>query len=162
MLRFRRFLTIHGEMQLCAQEDALTRLYLPGEPFENCANSEDPLLLRAEAELLEYLRGSRRAFSVPLAPRGTAFQSAVWTAVSAIPYGQTRCYAEIARQTGCPRAARAVGSANRQNPLPILIPCHRVIGKNASLTGYKGGMALKRALLALENPRRWSLPACTI
>ena len=109
-----------------------------------------PLLMQAEAELAEYFAGRRRAFSVPLCMRGTEFQLKVWRALGEIPYGETATYAEIAGRIGNPSACRAVGMANNRNPLPIFVPCHRVIGADGSLTGYAGGLDAKRALLELE------------
>lgn len=107
-------------------------------------------LARPAIELDEYFRGRRRRFDIPLDIRGTAFEQDVWRAVSRIPYGQTRSYQDIAAAVGRPRALRAVGLANRRNPLPLVIPCHRVIGKQGQLTGYAGGLPLKAELLALE------------
>ena len=102
------------------------------------------------AQLAEYFTGRRRAFDLPLGPEGTAFQRTVWLALREIPYGETRSYAELARSIGKPRASRAVGLANGANPLPIIVPCHRVIGADGSLTGFGGGLDIKRKLLALE------------
>ncbi len=99
-------------------------------------------------ELAEYFAGERRAFSVPLTPAGSEFQRSVWRALVAIPYGETISYGELARRVGS--VARAVGTANGSNPLPIIVPCHRVIGADGSLTGFGGGLAIKRALLELE------------
>jgi methylated-DNA-[protein]-cysteine S-methyltransferase len=104
----------------------------------------------AIAELTEYFRGVRRVFTVPLAPVGTPFQQRVWRALLDIPYGETTSYGELARQLGQPNASRAVGLANGTNPIPVIIPCHRVIGANGSLTGYGGGLPIKQRLLALE------------
>lgn len=101
-------------------------------------------------QLSEYFSGTRTEFDIPLAPRGTPFQKLVWQELRRIPYGQTRTYAEIATAIGKPGAARAVGMACNRNPLWIVIPCHRVVGKNGSLTGYAGGLDLKRFLLELE------------
>ena len=115
---------------------------------------EDPaadVLTAAARELAEYFAGVRRTFDLPLAPRGTDFQRRVWRALAAIPYGRTQSYGEIARRIGRPAAARAVGMANHRNPLPIIVPCHRVIGADGSLTGYGGGLDRKRWLLALEH-----------
>ncbi len=109
-----------------------------------------PLMERAFSELDEYFRGDRTAFTVPLKPRGTPFCQRCWKALETIPYGETRTYAQEAELIGNPKACRAVGMANRLNPLPILIPCHRVIGKNGSLTGYAGGLDVKEKLLTLE------------
>ncbi|WP_198372485.1 methylated-DNA--[protein]-cysteine S-methyltransferase [Roseomonas rosulenta] len=110
-----------------------------------------PLLLRAREQLQDYFDGTRSAFDLPLAPHGTAFQRKVWAALGTIPAGETRSYAQIARQVGC-RAARAIGQANGANPIPILIPCHRVVAADGSLGGYSGGEgeATKRYLLDLE------------
>jgi len=110
-----------------------------------------PPLLEARRQLAEYLAGDRRAFTLPLAPRGTEFERLVWQALVAIPYGETRSYAEVAAAIGRPAACRAVGRANGSNPIAIVIPCHRVIGSDGSLTGFGGGLPLKRFLLDLES-----------
>lgn len=102
-------------------------------------------------QIREYLSGVRRTFGLSLEPEGTAFQREVWDALCSIPYGETRTYGQIAAQIGRPRASRAVGMANHKNPISILIPCHRVIGANGSLTGYAGGLEIKKQLLALEH-----------
>ncbi|HTQ80446.1 MAG TPA: methylated-DNA--[protein]-cysteine S-methyltransferase, partial [Thermoanaerobaculia bacterium] len=102
------------------------------------------------AQLAQYFAGERQDFDLQLAPRGSAFQREVWDELYRIPYGVTISYAELAQRVGRPGAARAVGRANGTNPIPVIIPCHRVIGADGSLTGYGGGMPLKRALLALE------------
>lgn len=104
----------------------------------------------AAEQLAQYFAGSRRAFDLPLAPRGTDFQRAVWSELARVPYGSTVTYGELAGRVGRARASRAVGGANNRNPLPIVVPCHRVIGADGSLTGYGGGLERKRALLALE------------
>jgi methylated-DNA-[protein]-cysteine S-methyltransferase len=104
-------------------------------------------------QLAEYFSGKRTAFELDLAPRGTEFQLAVWNALLAIPYGDTISYAELARRIGKPSAVRAVGAANGANPIPVIIPCHRVIGSNGTLTGYGGGIERKQWLLALEGRR---------
>ncbi len=101
-------------------------------------------------QLDEYFTGERQAFDLALAAQGTPFQHQVWEAVRAIPYGERTTYADLARQLGRPGAARAVGAANACNPLPIVVPCHRVIGANGALTGYRGGLDIKRALLRRE------------
>lgn len=106
-----------------------------------------------KAQLGEYFTGGRRTFDIPLAPRGTSFQRAVWNALLAIPYGATVSYGELAFRIGKPSAVRAVGAANGANPIPVIIPCHRVIGANGSLTGYGGGIERKQWLLALEGRR---------
>ena len=143
--------TPFGPMVLEGEEN-LTRLWLPNAlPDDRGRGEETPLLRAARTELLEYLSGARRSFDLPLDPAGTDFQRAVWEALGTIPYGQTRTYGEIAAAVGRPKAVRAVGQANHVNPLPIFIPCHRVVGKNGALTGYAGGLDLKGALLALES-----------
>lgn len=111
---------------------------------------ETPLTARAAAELDEYFAGGRKTFTVPLSPEGTPFQRSVWQALREIPYGQTRSYGQIAAAVGRPRAARAVGMANHDNPLLIFTPCHRVVGKNGALTGFACGLEVKRRLLELE------------
>jgi methylated-DNA-[protein]-cysteine S-methyltransferase len=110
----------------------------------------DALFHDAMAQLREYFAGTRRQFDLRLHPKGTDFQKSVWRALQRIPYGETRSYADLAGAIGRPTAVRAVGLANGANPLPIVIPCHRVIGKDGSLTGYGGGLAIKEALLRLE------------
>lgn len=111
---------------------------------------ETPLLREARAQLDAYFAGRLKEFSLPLAPEGTLFQQNVWKQLLRIPYGETRAYAEIATWAGNPKACRAVGMANNRNPLPIFIPCHRVVGTNGALTGYAGGLDIKLKLLQLE------------
>ncbi|WP_114238426.1 methylated-DNA--[protein]-cysteine S-methyltransferase [Dyella sp. C9] len=110
-----------------------------------------PMLAAARRQLEEYFDGTRRQFELALHPQGTAFQLSVWWELARIPYGGTISYAELARRIGQPNAMRAVGAANGRNPLPIVLPCHRVIGSNGSLTGFGGGLPTKRFLLDLEN-----------
>ncbi len=143
------FDTCVGQMAAGAQDGAITRLWLPGTPMPS-PTSGSPLLDRAQTELLEYLAGERREFDLPLAPQGTSFQRRVWGVLETIPWGQTRSYREIASAVGSPKGFRAVGMANHRNPIPIFIPCHRVVGTDGSLTGYAGGLELKRRLLSLE------------
>jgi len=109
-----------------------------------------PILIEAAAQLTDYFAGTRKRFDLPLDFQGTDFQKQVWAALLAIPYGETRSYADIARAIGRPTAFRAVGAANGRNPISIIAPCHRVIGTNGTLTGFAGGMEAKRYLLALE------------
>ena len=109
-----------------------------------------PLIDRARRQLDEYFTGKRTTFDLPLAPRGTDFQRMVWQALASIPYGRTISYAQLASRVGKPTAMRAVGAANGRNPLPIVLPCHRVIGADGSLTGFGGGLPTKRFLLELE------------
>lgn len=110
-----------------------------------------PLLEQVQRQLAEYFDGQRQTFDIPLSPEGTAFQKKAWQSLQAIPYGTTWSYGQQARHMGHPTAVRAVGGANGRNPIPIIIPCHRVIGSNGSLTGYSGGMSIKQFLLALES-----------
>lgn len=143
--------TMFGPMIL-EGEQALTHLYLPNAlPDRKGRGAETPLLVRAREQLLSYLAGERQGLALPLAPVGTDFQRSVWTALKAIPYGQTRTYGEIAAAIGRPKAVRAVGQANHHNPLPIFLPCHRVVGSGGTLTGYAGGLEMKKALLVLES-----------
>jgi methylated-DNA-[protein]-cysteine S-methyltransferase len=114
------------------------------------AASSDPLLLEAADQLRAYFAGRLRKFDLPLAPRGTPWQHAVWDAVSRVPYGTTASYSEIAALVCTPAACRAVGAANGRNPLPVIVPCHRIIGASGALTGYGGGLDRKRSLLDLE------------
>jgi len=113
-------------------------------------NHYHPILKQAVAEYEEYFAGVRKAFDVKIAAQGTPFQNQVWRALTQIPFGQTRYYAQLADALNNPKAVRAVGLANGKNPISIIVPCHRVIGKNGSLTGYAGGIEIKRALLCHE------------
>ncbi len=126
-----------------------------GFAFEECANNLQPCV----RELQEYFAGQRREFTFPLDLRGTDFQLACWRALLAIPYGETRSYADIALAVGKPNAFRAVGMANNRNPIAIVVPCHRVIASNGSLCGYGGGLEVKRKLLELEGALTGTLAA---
>lgn len=111
---------------------------------------DDEPFTEVRTQLQAYFAGERFVFDLPLAPQGTPFQLKVWHTLQAIPYGETISYAELARRIENPRAVRAVGAANGSNPIPIIIPCHRVIGSNGALVGYGGGLHIKKMLLALE------------
>ena len=113
---------------------------------------ETSLIKEAHLQFSEYLKGERKEFDIPFRMKGTKFQKQVWTALCEIPYGETRSYKQIAEAIGNPKAVRAVGMANNQNPLLVLVPCHRVIGSNGQLVGYAGGLDKKEFLLRLENP----------
>lgn len=139
-----------GMIALAAQDGVLVRLYLPNTPTPRLMPHKTPLMERAEEQLMEYFRGERKEFDLPVAPEGTPFQKRVWQALEEIPYGQVCSYGDIARRIDCPKGFRAVGMANNRNPLPILIPCHRVVGSRGQLVGYTGGLELKRQLLELE------------
>jgi methylated-DNA-[protein]-cysteine S-methyltransferase len=141
-----------GRLVLVGDGRALTALQLPTHP-ERPPGPEtpgDPVLAAARAQLEEYFAGSRQTFDLPLDPAGTPFQRAVWSALVAIPFAATASYGEVAARVGRPRAVRAVGAANGRNPIAIVIPCHRVIGSDGTLTGYGGGLPTKRWLLAHE------------
>ena len=146
--------TVIGRIAIAEVGGYITNLFFAGEPLPvAAAYLETPLILEAFSQLESYLSGERRAFSLQLAPTGTLFMQRVWHHVTLIPYGRTASYQEIATLAGNPQAVRAVGMANHRNPLPIFIPCHRVLGKDGSLSGYRGGVALKQALLLLEGGR---------
>ena len=136
-----------GRLWLATADGGLGSIAFHGPPG---ATSGDALLRDAEEQLSAYFAGELRRFDLPLSPRGTEFQRRVWDAVAAVPYGTTTTYSRLAAAIGSPRATRAVGAANGRNPLPIVVPCHRVIGASGALTGYGGGLNVKRALLALE------------
>ena len=141
-----------GLLRLYAHADELVAVHLPtsDEPELPATRATSPVLAATAAQLAEYFTGRRRDFDLPLAPRGTGFQEIVWRALTAIPFGATRSYGEIARAIGRPAASRAVGAANGRNPIAIIVPCHRVIGASGELTGYGGGLPAKRWLLAHE------------
>ena len=137
-----------GPLTLAGTDDALAKITF-GDMREGNEAASAPLELAAR-ELAEYFEGKRREFTVPLAPEGTAFQRKVWDALREVPYGETESYKDIAVRIGKPGAAIAVGQANSRNPIPIIIPCHRVIGSDGKLVGYAGGLHIKIALLELE------------
>ena len=148
-----------GRLTVVADETAVEELCLPGEtPEETIPERRTPLLCRVEKELQEYFRGTRQDFNLPLAPAGTPFQQRVWQELRRIPYGRTASYGEIAGRIGLPKASRAVGQANHCNPIPILIPCHRVIAAHGGLGGYGGGPDIKIRLLQLEGTPMEVLP----
>ncbi len=136
-----------GALTLVEDEGALIALRFGAEDVDV---SDTPLLRQAIGELNEYFAGKRKAFTVPLRPKGTSFQLRCWDALCHIPYGQTRTYAQQAQAIGNSRACRAVGMGNHRNPLPVFIPCHRVVGSNGTLTGYAGGLGIKEKLLQIE------------
>jgi len=143
--------TALGRIGIQANDSAVTRLFLPQDNLPDEPDyGTNPLIGRAFLELDAYLAGELRDFTIPLRPQGTPFMCRVWQALRDIPYGQTRSYMQIAALLGNPKAARAVGSANNRNPIPLFIPCHRVVGADGSLTGFRGGLEMKRKLLELE------------
>ncbi len=142
-----------GRLQLFATERGLCGVFFEQHrppPVLHAAEGDSAVLSVARVQLTEYFAGARKAFSVPLEPSGTAFQKSVWHGLTQIPYGDHQSYAWLARELKKPRAVRAVGSANRKNPLSIIVPCHRVLGADGSLTGYAGGLERKQWLLAHE------------
>lgn len=140
-----------GALLLIADDAGLTEIRMaPFEAPAEALNPAHPILAAARAQLGAYFAGERQTFELPLAPAGSAFQRSVWTALQQVPYGTTIGYGEQARRLGSPTAARAVGAANGRNPLPIVIPCHRVIGAGGALTGYSGGLWRKEWLLRHE------------
>ncbi len=146
-----------GKLRLVAEEDAIVAVYMEDQGGPELAARDgrgDALLERARRQLAEWFAGERTAFDLPLRPRGTPFQLAVWHALAEIPFGETRTYGEIAARLGRPSAARAVGAANGRNPVSVVVPCHRVIGADGALTGYAGGVERKRWLLEHERGGR--------
>jgi len=148
-----------GTFRVSCDDQGLTEIILPGT---NCTTPEDetvmakapPALLQLAAkQIIEYCKGRRTIFDLPLSVNGTVFQQQVWDIIHHIPYGQTMSYGEIAKQLGSTGKARAVGGAAHANKLPLVIPCHRVIGSNGTLTGFAGGLELKESLLHLEKNR---------
>ncbi len=137
---------VHPERKTPVVEDVERRAAVRGDRLVWGSGRSAPVAV----QLAEYFAGGRKGFELPVAPRGTEFQRRVWEELARIPYGVTISYAELAARVGRPGASRAVGRANGTNPIPLVIPCHRVIGSDGSLTGFGGGMPLKRALLVLE------------
>lgn len=153
MERFAYLSSPVGTLTLTEEEGALTGLYF-GRLSRQGQEVLSPVLKETARQLSEYFSGKRREFSLPLSPKGTEFQLRVWRALETIPYGETRSYGDMARLIGSPKACRAVGMANHRNPISIIVPCHRVVGANGSLTGYGGGLDAKRFLLDLEQQNR--------
>jgi len=139
-----------GAMHAVEENDAIIEVRLPGERAPAGELMVTPILQNAASQISEYLAGERREFTVPLRLEGSEFDLKVWKEMSAIPYGEVRTYGDLAKAIGDPRAARAVGQACHRNPIPIMVPCHRVVGSDGKLTGYAGGLALKERLLELE------------
>jgi methylated-DNA-[protein]-cysteine S-methyltransferase len=147
-----------GTIEIVANRQGITDLnFVSGAPA--AAPGTHPILKAAVAEVDEYFRGKRRRFSVPVFLEGTAFQMDIWRRLVQIPYGQTATYSELARAAGRPEAGRAVGQANHRNPISIIVPCHRVIGRDGRLVGYGGGLWRKEWLLAHEKKNAARLPS---
>lgn len=143
-----------GTLIISESENKISRIETAkakaNKEYSTKEKEETPLIKEAYKQILEYLEGERKEFTLPLLIKGTKFQEKVWNALLQIPYGETRTYGEIAKQIGNEKASRAVGGANHNNPIMIVVPCHRVIGSNKKLVGYAGGLDIKEALLKLE------------
>lgn len=162
VLQYRHIESPVGRLLLVADENALRVIEFenprhPIPPSPQWHAGDNAVIQCAERQLAEYFNGQRKQFDLPLAPSGTAFQRQVWNALAGIAYGQTISYAQLAQRVAKPTAMRAVGAANGRNPLPIVLPCHRVIGADGSLTGFGGGLPTKQFLLQLEG----ALPAAS-
>ena len=141
--------TIIGKIGIVEEEQKIIAIEI-NKNIEYIEPKDTPLLKETEKQLIEYFEGTRTTFDVPLNPKGTKFMKKVWTALQEIPYGEVQTYGQIAKKIGNPKAARAVGMANHRNPIPIIIPCHRVIGVNNKLVGYALGIEMKKFLLQWE------------
>ncbi|MBV1776706.1 methylated-DNA--[protein]-cysteine S-methyltransferase [Burkholderiaceae bacterium DAT-1] len=148
-----------GNLVIARNADGLAGVWFDGQAhFSGIETSwlqaeDDPLLLNTITQLSEWFGGTRRAFELPLAPAGTAFQQSVWREIARVGFGETRSYGEVANALGKAGASRAVGAATGRNPLTIIVPCHRLMGASGALTGYAGGLARKQFLLAFESGR---------
>jgi len=150
-----------GVLTLVASDEGLTHVLFEGQepvdaglPDDLPEIDDDPTLEAAASQLGEYFAGSRKEFDLPLDLRGTDFQKDAWRALASVPYGETRSYGEQAQAIGRPGAFRAVGAANGRNPIPVILPCHRIVGADGSLTGFAGGLDTKRRLLNLEQAQQ--------
>ncbi len=156
IVRWCRIETPLGTVRVVARGDAIAGVWFDGQKYDVVPGAAwrespgDPLLREAARQLREYFAGRRARFDLALAPQGTAFQQSVWRAIAKVPAGRTASYGDLARRIGRPSAVRAVGAAVGRNPLSVVVPCHRIVGSDGSLTGYAGALGRKRALLALE------------
>ena len=139
-----------GTLRLASNGTQLLKIEFEGHYNNDVVEASDAVLVNCAHQLTDYFAGKRQRFELPLWAKGTPFQQAVWDALADIPYGELRSYKDIAHSINNPAAVRAVGAASGRNPLPIVVPCHRVIGSNGSLTGFAGGLEAKRVLLQLE------------
>lgn len=157
MLEWTEILLIDDlKLRLVASDSGIRTIdFTPFRPLDAQKRADNPFLRQAEAQLRAYFAQELRQFNLPLDIQGTSFQRNVWHELRRIPFGETRSYAQIAVAIGSPRAVRAVGAANGANPIPIVVPCHRVIGSSGKLTGFGGGLPLKKRLLELEGA--WSM-----
>jgi methylated-DNA-[protein]-cysteine S-methyltransferase len=155
-IRFDRIASPLGTMLVVAADDALAGVYFEGQRWQRAVGADwrhdaaHPVLRATQAQLAEYYAGRRVQFSLPLAAAGTPFQHDVWMAIAAVPYGATIAYRDLAARVGRPGSVRAAGAATGRNPWSIVVPCHRIVGADGSLTGYAGGLERKTALLTLE------------
>ncbi|TWU54464.1 Methylated-DNA--protein-cysteine methyltransferase, constitutive [Rubripirellula tenax] len=153
---YSRFRSPVGELTLVARDNDLVGILWEDEDLcrtrlqPSIPADDHPVLIQTANELMEYFAGERTAFDIPISMTGTPFQLSVWESLRAIPYGHTKSYLAIAQSIGNPKAVRAVGGANRRNPISIVVPCHRVIGSSGKLTGFAGGLSAKERLLDLE------------
>lgn len=163
MTRFSRFESPLGPVVAVAGDEGITHVDFVGAKYERPIGPdwiEDPAapaLAACRAQLEEYFAGARTGFDLPLAPEGSEFQRRVWKEIARVPYGETITYAELARRAGAPGQARAAGAATGRNPIGVVVPCHRIVGADGSLTGYAGGLERKRGLLELEGALRGPL-----
>ena len=139
-----------GKIEIVEENEKIIELNIYNEKKNNIIEKDTKLLLETQKQLKEYFKGKRTKFEIPLNPKGTEFMKKVWKELLNIPYGEVRTYKEIAEKIGNSKASRAVGMANNKNPIPIIIPCHRVIGSNNKLVGYALGLDMKKYLLDLE------------
>jgi methylated-DNA-[protein]-cysteine S-methyltransferase len=163
MTRFKRFESPLGPVLATANEHGITGIYFVGQRYEIDIQrdwreeGDDPVLTECARQLGEYFEGKRREFDLPLAAAGSDFQKSVWREIARIPFGETISYAELARRAGAAGSARAAGAATGHNPLSVVVPCHRVVGSDGSLTGYAGGLERKTRLLEIEGALTGSL-----
>jgi len=155
MLAYDEYKSPQGTMLITATPKGLAGVYFKGQKHfperrDWQRDTRHPVLRQAKRELAQYFAGKRTRFSVALDPQGTGFQRSVWKQIAKVGFGKTLSYGELARRAGHPGSARAAGAATGRNPIGIIVPCHRIMGADGSLTGYAGGLARKRALLALE------------
>lgn len=149
-MNYKIYETIIGKILIEEEEDKISRIEIVKKEYDKKQQKETEIIKKTHEELEEYFKGNRKVFDIPLKIEGTEFQRKVWNSLLEIPYGETRTYLDIAKQIGNSKACRAVGMANHNNKIMILIPCHRVIGSNKKLVGYAGGIDVKEKLLEIE------------
>lgn len=154
MKYYTTYQTSIGSITIVEQQNNIIGILFGQVKPQNAMMQETELLKKTYSQIREYLEGNRKEFTIPIAMQGTCFQRQVWKALQTISYGETKTYQQIAEQIGKPKACRAVGMANHVNPISIIVPCHRVIGKNGKLVGYGGGLEIKKQLLDLEANRK--------